>query len=165
MSGRREVAWVLVTAYSALVLVLTIGPIRQRYEGSEADRGVLDLRSWFERSTWLEGTMGEFVANVALFVPWGVLAVLALGAGRWVLAGFGAAALTLTIEIAQIPLARISDPRDLVANMLGALVGIAIGAAVDAALTAGDHRRARASTATAGRGATASRAPLERFPG
>lgn len=161
MAIRRAVAWLLGAAYSALVLLLTIGPVRQRYEGSEADRGVLDWRSWLERSTWLEGTLGEFVANVALFVPWGVLAVLALGARRWVLAALGATALTLTIEIAQIPLARISDPRDLVANGLGALVGIAIGAAVDAALIAGETRRSRAR----GSVARASRSgPLERHP-
>lgn len=133
-------------AYTALVLLLTIGPVRQRFVGSEADRGVLDWRSWFEIGTWREGTASEFVANVALFVPWGALAVLALGGRRWMLAAIGAGSLTLAIEIAQIPLARISDPRDLVANVLGALLGIAFGAAADAALSA---RRAHEVTVAA----------------
>lgn len=142
-------------AYTALVLLITIGPVRQRFVGSEADRGVLDWRSWFELSTWREGTASEFVANVALFVPWGALAVLALGGRRWMLAALGAGALTLVIEIAQIPLARISDPRDLVANALGALLGIALGAAVDAALSASRARGAIASV-------TGDARPLER---
>lgn len=138
-------------AYTALVLIVTIGPVRQRFVGSEADRGVLDWRSWFEISTWREGTPGEFIANVALFVPWGALAVLALGARRWMLVAFGAGALTLAIEIAQIPTARISDPRDLVANLLGALLGIAFGTAVDAAIKTRRDRLSAASATEAAR--------------
>lgn len=151
----RALAAVSGLAYTALVLLLTIGPVRQRFVGSEADRGVLDWRSWFELTTWREGTTSEFVANVLLFVPWGALAVLALGARRWMLAAAGAGALTLAIEIAQIPLARISDPRDLVANAVGALLGIALGAALDAARGSG---RDRGSAAWKGEGAR----PLER---
>lgn len=136
-------------AYTGLVLLITIGPVRQRFVGSEADRGVLEWRSWFELSTWREGTASEFVANVVLFVPWGALALLALGARRWMLVAVGAGALTLAIEIAQIPLARISDPRDLLANALGALLGIVLGAAIDAALEAGRDRPATARSAVA----------------
>ncbi len=61
-----------------------------------------------------------------MFVPWGFLVLLALGIRWWWVAAFAGLALTLTIEIGQIPLPRISDPRDLVANMLGTLVGIAL---------------------------------------
>jgi hypothetical protein len=147
----RAAAALIGLAYTALVLLLTIGPVRQRFVGSEADRGVLDWRSWFELSTWREGTASEFVANVLLFLPWGALAVVALGGRRWMLAAAGAGALTLAIEIAQIPTARISDPRDLVANALGALLGIALGVAVDAARSASRERRATALATAAAR--------------
>ncbi|WP_169078189.1 VanZ family protein [Microcella alkalica] len=147
----RAFAAVSGLAYTGLVLLLTIGPVRQRFVESEADRGVLDWRSWFELTTWREGTVSEFVANVALFVPWGALAVLALGARRWMLAAAGAGALTLAIEIAQIPLARISDPRDLVANALGALLGIALGAALEAARRGSREGGPTASGAGGGR--------------
>lgn len=147
----RAAAALIGLAYTALMLLLTIGPVRQRFVGSEAERGVLDWRSWFEVSTWREGTTGEFVANVMLFLPWGALAVLALGARRWMLAAAGAGALTLAIEIAQIPTARISDPRDLVANVLGAVLGIALGAAVDAMRSASRDRRATSPDAAGAR--------------
>ena len=68
----------------------------------------------------------EFALNMALFVPWGMLAVFVLEARRWWLAALLGFALTVTIEVLQIPSARISDPRDLVANSLGALLGIAL---------------------------------------
>lgn len=70
----------------------------------------------------------EFSANIAMFVPFGVLVPLAIGSLRvgvlvvTVCAGF---ALSACIEIAQkfIP-GRVSDPRDLLANTLGALLGV-----------------------------------------
>lgn len=40
--------------------------------------------------------------------------------------------LTAVIEIAQIPTARISDPRDLVANILGTIVGVLLVVAASA---------------------------------
>lgn len=111
-------------AYTSLVLLLTLGPIPQRLPGSQADRGVLSWRSWLEPATWSTGSSIEFVANVAVFVVWGALALAVVGAPRWWIAAGVGLALTFTIEIAQIPTARISDPRDLVANGLGTLIGV-----------------------------------------
>jgi glycopeptide antibiotics resistance protein len=130
VTRRYPIAAILLAVYTAAVLLMTIGPVRQRLEGSEAPLGVLSLDRWVEASTWETGATYEFVFNVLLFVPWGVLAVLALGERRWWLAAVLGLGLTLAIEIIQIPLARISDPRDLAANAMGALIGVAIGLAV-----------------------------------
>ena len=127
MTGRRILATVLWVVVTAVILVITLGPVRQRLVGSEATYGVLSPSEWLDPGTWSSGTAFEFALNLIMFVPWGILAVLALGARRWWLAAFLGIALTLAIEIAQIPLPRISDPRDLVANSLGALLGIVIG--------------------------------------
>ena len=70
----------------------------------------------------------EFLANIVLFVPFGLLVPLAIGSVRagtlWltVLAGF---ALTVVIEWVQgLFEGRVSDPRDVVANSLGTVLGV-----------------------------------------
>lgn len=70
----------------------------------------------------------EFVSNIVLFVPLGLLLPLAIGSfsGRvlmlTVAVGF---AVSVSIELLQrgIP-GRVSDPRDLVSNTLGTLIGV-----------------------------------------
>lgn len=143
MTARRIVATVLWAVMTTVILLVTLGPVRQRLVGSEATYGVLSPSEWLDRSTWTSGTAFEFALNLIMFVPWGVLAVLALGARRWWLAAFLGMALTLAIEIAQIPSPRISDPRDLVANSIGALFGIVIGMLVLAPGAIARRRAAR----------------------
>jgi glycopeptide antibiotics resistance protein len=69
----------------------------------------------------------EFLANIALFVPIGVFLLLLFGAGGWWLAAIASFGMTAVIETVQqqIP-GRVSDDRDLLANTVGALIGIAI---------------------------------------
>lgn len=71
----------------------------------------------------------EFAANVALFVPFGVLMTLA---ARRPWAGVVAAlVLSAAVEFAQIAIpGRLASPRDVLANVLGAAVGAAIVMAV-----------------------------------
>lgn len=130
MPTRRHVPSILLALLTAVLVVVTIGPVGQRLAGEEAPLGVLSLEQWLVAETWTNGALSEFAANVLLFVPWGVLALLVVGERRWWLAAALGAALTLAIEIGQIPLPRISDPRDLVANSLGVLVGIGIAVVV-----------------------------------
>lgn len=130
MSRGRIVATVLAVVYTAFLLFTTLGPIRQRLIGDEVPGGVLNPQTWLTEETWTSGRLYEFVANIVVFVPWGFLVLLALGIRFWWLAALAGFALTLTIEIAQIPLPRISDPRDLVANVLGTLVGIGFAVAL-----------------------------------
>ena len=125
MLGRRVIQ-ISFGVYSLMVLVLTLGTFRQRLPGSQADNGVLSLQSWLSRDTWSTGWSIEFLANVAVFVLWGALAAAVVGRRRWWLAALGGAALSLVIEVMQISTARISDPRDLVANTLGTLIGVTL---------------------------------------
>lgn len=69
----------------------------------------------------------EFLANVGLFIPVGVFVLLLFGARLWWVAVAGGVALTAAIETAQrsIP-GRVSDPRDVVANSLGAVIGVGL---------------------------------------
>ena len=67
----------------------------------------------------------EFVANIALFVPFGVLVRLAFARPPWwaiLLLGF---ATTLTIEIVQATLpTRFSTASDVIANTAGTALGV-----------------------------------------
>ena len=64
----------------------------------------------------------EFVANIGMFVPIGIL--ITLLAGHWWLALAAGVALTCGIEFTQqfLP-ARFTEVRDLLANSLGAAIG------------------------------------------
>ena len=70
----------------------------------------------------------ELMANIALFVPVGVFLLLLFGAGGWWVAALASFAMTAGIEALQheIP-GRVPDDRDLFANGLGAVMGIAVG--------------------------------------
>lgn len=79
-------------------------------------------------SEWVSYAKIEFGANIALFVPVGLLVALALRRRqRWlaVLAGFG---LSFAAELAQglLRAQRVSSLRDVVANTLGTLIGVGI---------------------------------------
>jgi glycopeptide antibiotics resistance protein len=130
MTRRVAAVW-LWCAYSGVLLAVTLGPVPQRLAGSQSARGVLAWREWFDPVTWTTGSALEFAANVLLFAPWGALAVLLIGARRWWLAIVAGLALTTLIEIAQIPTARISDPRDLVANLAGTVLGVLLAVVVE----------------------------------
>lgn len=76
---------------------------------------------------WLDYNRLEFLLNVGMFVPIGIFLLLLFGAGGWWVAGLASLAMTIGIETAQrgIP-GRVSDPRDLVANTLGAVIGVSV---------------------------------------
>jgi glycopeptide antibiotics resistance protein len=69
----------------------------------------------------------EFLANVGLFVPVGVFLLLLFGSGFWWVAIGVGLALTSVIENAQrsIP-GRVPDPRDVVANTAGTVIGVLV---------------------------------------
>ncbi|WP_413355400.1 VanZ family protein [Microbacterium sp. 1P06AB] len=95
--------------------------------GSALDR----LLAWFaERpsTAWITFDRVEFGANVAMFVPLGVIAVLWFGVRGWwaapILGALGSAA----IEVLQAIFidTRVSDVRDVVANTLGSVIGMCL---------------------------------------
>jgi len=89
---------------------------------------------------WITFNLLEFVANVLLFLPFGMFFVLLFGRGRWWLAILLGVAMTVGIEFAQqfIP-NRVSDPRDILSNSIGTVVGTVLALL----LTASKARRLR----------------------
>ncbi|MFF1877595.1 VanZ family protein [Leifsonia sp. NPDC058230] len=130
MTRRHPVLSVLTLVYVLCVGWLTLGP-------QPADAGpdgfVRQLLAVLRRSallSWLTYDGVEFTANVVLFIPMGVMFSLLFGLRRWWLALAVGVAATCLIEGAQLFIpTRVSDVRDLIANTLGTLLGIALVAA------------------------------------
>jgi len=123
---RRGLLAALTVAYLGLVAFATLGP-------TWVVSGALDLARGFAEllpgSTPQPATL-EFAANVAMFVPLGMLLLLLLGPRRWWLAALLTLGLTGGIELVQAGMpSRVSDLRDVAANSGGAVLGILLGLA------------------------------------
>ncbi|QAY73026.1 VanZ family protein [Agromyces protaetiae] len=145
---RRIPLLVAAAGYLALVAWATLGPVSWHAIGWEARYGVLTPSIWFDRSTWTTGSPTEFALNIAMFLPLGALFALLAGRRRIVAAFAAAVAVSIAIEVAQIPMEdRISDPRDLLANAAGAAIGI-VGVTIVWAIGAIARRLSRAPFAS-----------------
>lgn len=128
--------------YLAFVAWLTLTPQVDAVEHVWIIYGVLDALHRHGHLLAIDQTELEFLANIALFVPVGMFLLLLLGTRLWWLALTASLLLTTLIEIAQggIP-GRVPDERDLVANALGAVIGVLV--AVVLTLPAELRRRRR----------------------
>ena len=151
MLHRHPVLSLFTVAYLAFVGWVTLGPqpIDENSNGF-----IFRALAFFDRHSateWISYNDLEFVANIAMFFPIGLFLLLLLGRRLWWLAmvlGFG---LTVAIELAQVFIpTRVSDPRDIVANTCGAVLGVLIGLA----LTARKARSLRLAAARRPVGAT-----------
>ena len=123
-SSWRAALVVVSTVYVALVLWITLRPLPWAIEGNQTAWGVLNPAAWTDADAWVSGRPIEILANVAMFLPAGILAGLLLRGPMRLIAPL---ALTVMIEVGQIFLNdRISHPRDLVANALGAVIGLIV---------------------------------------
>jgi VanZ family protein len=137
---RRTRAAGLLGVYVALIALVTLTPDSvDRGVHPFLMRGVLFLQ--FHGLPWFRYSMIEEAANVALFVPLGMLGILALGLRRWWRVVLTGTALSGSVELVQsafLP-GRVASVTDVVANGAGALVGVALCAL----LAARTRRRGR----------------------
>ncbi|TIC88613.1 VanZ family protein [Nocardioides sp. GY 10113] len=138
-------------AYLVFVAWLTLTPQSNHAGTTDLALRVLDAlhrRGYAEPIGYAEL---EFGANIAMFVPIGVFLLLLFGAGGWWLAIAVSFAMTAGIESlqTQIP-GRVPDDRDLLANGLGAVIGVALALVLTAPATI-RRRRAKARRQEAAR--------------
>jgi VanZ family protein len=145
MLHRHPFLSVVTLAYLGLVGWLTLTPGSSAPTSSDLVRRVLDRLQTYDELSWLTDSRAEFLANVALFGPVGLFLLLLVGTRFWWVAAGLAFALTNAIEVAQrsIP-GRVTDPRDVAANTIGALIGIAVGVVLTLPATVRRNRRRRA---------------------
>jgi len=126
----RVAARVVLALLSALYLwAVAWITLRARPYGSDIASALDRLLAWFagrEATAWITFERVEFAANVAMFVPLGIFAVLWFGVRGWWTAPVLGLAVSAAIEFAQASFldTRVADPRDLLSNTLGAVVGM-----------------------------------------
>lgn len=126
--------------YLGIVGWITLGP--QPFDDSSDSMiwRLLDILGRSRATDWIDYASLEFGGNVLMFLPIGLFFLLLLGRRLWWLAVLFGIALTCGIEFAQefIP-TRVSDPRDILSNSVGAFVGVVVALV----LTAGKARTMR----------------------
>jgi glycopeptide antibiotics resistance protein len=122
---------VITFVYLGLVAFITLGPQPLDEGSTSLVWRLLRFFSRFDATSWITYSALEFWSNVAMFVPVGLFFLLLLGRRRWWLAVLLGVLLTCGIEFAQqfIP-SRVSDPRDILSNSVGALAGVLIALVV-----------------------------------
>lgn len=131
MFHRHPFLSLLTFAYLGFVGLVTLTPASDQPDYTSLTGRVLARLQTYPDLDPITGRLSvervEFLANIGLFVPVGVFMTLLFGSRLWWLAVAGSIALTAAIETAQrsIP-GRVSDPRDLVANSGGAVVGVVL---------------------------------------
>lgn len=110
--------------YAFVVWWLTLRPAPYGDDTAGVLRRVLALLAGWPPTAWVTFDVVEFSANVVMFVPFGAL-VLAWGGRAWqgILGGLVASAAIETTQLLFLP-TRVADVRDLVANTLGAALGV-----------------------------------------
>ena len=120
---------VATVGYTALIGVITLSNVESGSALRASSTWI--LRMLAQLPLGLSAEKWEFALNIAMFVPLGVLLVLIFGARFFWVALVIALALTFSIEgLQQFIPSRVPDPRDLLANSLGGMLGTLFGVAL-----------------------------------
>ena len=150
MLRRHPVLSLLVVVYLAALatLTLTASPIGDR-AFSLLGRLVAILQG-HPRTDWVGYSLVEFVANIVVFVPLGLLVALIVGRRHWLMVIMTGLLASCWIELAQgIWIGdRVADARDIASNTLGTALGVVIALLVTWPAAHRDRRIAEAGTAS-----------------
>ena len=140
--AREWLGAVTLSAYASVVLMATMWPtpLDQGYEAS-----INKLFSVLYRNgvpLWFGYNKLEFTANILMFVPLGFLVALLLPARIWWLALVICPAMSIAIELVQsVALsARFATALDVVANSIGAVIGILVAVIIRAIVYERDQK-------------------------
>lgn len=126
---RRTLIGTLLTAYAVFVCVITLTP---RMPGTSTVGSLVYqlLAALHARgiAVWADYLTVEFIGNILMFVPLGILTALVLDRRRWWLLAVLGTLFSAFIELSQLLLLpdRYSEVRDIVSNTLGFWLGAAI---------------------------------------
>jgi hypothetical protein len=163
MLHRHPILGLFTGVYLAFVGWVTLGPQPFDESNSGLIFKVLRVLHRHDATAWIDYNTLEFGANVAMFFPIGLFLVLLFGRRLWWLAMALGCGITLAIETAQIFIpGRVSDPRDLVANSVGAILGVLVGLVLTARKAREIKREKAAKAARAAQAAQAARASRSR---
>jgi glycopeptide antibiotics resistance protein len=148
MLHRHPLLSLMTLAYLGFVAWLTLTPGDVAPTSSNLVERVLNRLQRYHELAWLTDDRAELLANVALFVPVGVFLLLLVGTRFWWVAAGLAFVMTSAIETAQRSIPdRVPDERDILANTVGALIGIAVAVVLTLPATLRRQRRRRSASA------------------
>jgi VanZ family protein len=121
----RHIATVLLVVISGVVLLIVLTPGPPDPHGQEYLHRYLDRAHTQGLPSWIDFGMVEGAANVLLFIPLGLLGALSMRRRNYLVVP-AAAAVSGLLELAQLALPpdRVASVHDVLANTLGALVGL-----------------------------------------
>ena len=128
---RRTAGWMALAYLAALTLIaFWPTPVDRGLQGS-----ISSVVLWLHAHgmpAWLGYESIEFSANIALFVPVGLLVVLFAGPRRWWMGTLIGSVISCIIELGQLVFLpeRFATVNDVIANSLGALLGTLIAVSV-----------------------------------
>ncbi len=126
MNTRRVIQTAALAGYTAFVLVVTLTP---RMPGTglvgRLVNGVLDALHAQGLFLAVDYNVVEFIANIGMFVPLGVLAALVVRS-RWIIVAGTALSGFIELYQANILPTRVGEWRDVLSNSLGFLLGVAV---------------------------------------
>ena len=114
--------------YLVALAWLTLTPSDTSGEALSILHRLLAVLQSIDALAWVRFDQVEFAANIALFVPMGLLLTLLLGRRGWWAALLVGIVASCWIELAQyvwLP-SRVADPRDLVSNSIGTALGVLV---------------------------------------
>lgn len=121
---------VLLIFYTLFIAFVTLSP-QQMDTGPDGPIGrLLEFFSSHRLTEWLTYSRVEKLANVAMFIPFGLLFALHLGRRRWWLGWVAGATFSAAIEGFQgtvLTQTRFATLSDLITNTIGAGVGAGLG--------------------------------------
>lgn len=125
---RREAVRALLALTTTAILAVTLWPDPQGPEGSSLAREIVEWLHAHGLPQAITFDVIEFVANIVMFVPFGLFLTLLLPRFQWWMTIAISAAFTLAIEVTQqifLP-ERFASVSDLIANTGGGLIGALI---------------------------------------
>ncbi|MFZ7088114.1 VanZ family protein [Curtobacterium sp. RRHDQ10] len=142
---RKFLLLLLTAGYAWVVWRMTLTPQVFTSSGQHFVGTVLRFAQGHAATDWLTYDRAEFLANVAMFVPIGMIGAMWLPRRAWLVAAVLAVALSVGIEFVQLTAlpTRVADPRDVLSNGLGGLLGATLVGAVRSAMP---ERRRRIRT-------------------
>src|SRR5699024_12106894 len=120
----------LLILYTIFIGLVTLSPQQMDTGPGSFIAELLDVLASHRVTAWIDYDILEKLANVGMFIPFGLLVALQFGRSRWWVGWVAGIAFTCLIEGTQATLlspTRFATVSDLVTNSLGAGIGAVLG--------------------------------------